>query len=200
MEFKDFPLSYRISQGGIALALVLLMFSRAALNQNAPMNVRIVVGSILGAIVLFSLLVSYYVIVRYPYLSLVQTSDDHFTKHFSMSGTWLYSLLKVLSTLVVLVLMISIVLQGVNDMKKTLVLIYLMIMFGFLNFMTFKYNPVDHPTISTFVRATLGVGVLLFPFFIPAIFLGSVRCSQLLDAAENENSLEFGSPHDDAQM
>ena len=190
IEFKDFPVSYRISQGGIALALVLLTFSRAAFSQNAPPVVRITAGSILGLIVLVSLAVSYYVIVRYPYLSLVPSSDgDYFAKHFSMSGTWLYSLLKVLALAVTAVMIVSLLFAGIDDLPKTLVLIYMMIMLGFLAFLSFAYDPVSHPTIATFIRATLGVGVILFPLFIPAVMLGSLRCTQLLENVSDPDAV-----------
>lgn len=182
LEFKDLPASYRFSQGGIALAMVLLTFSTTAFSQNAPQIVKTIAGSILGLIVLASLTVSYYVIVRYPYLSLVPTQDDdHFAKHFSLSGSWLYTLLKYLALMTILVLLISLVLNGIDDLKKTLILVYVMIMLGFLTFLTFRYDPIRHPTIATFIRATLGIGVLLFPLFLPAVAIGSMRCSQLLE-------------------
>lgn len=182
IEFKDFPMSYRFSQGGIALALVLLTFSRAAFSENSPPIVKIVAGSILGLIVLVSLAVSYYVIIRYPYLSLVQTSDkDYFAKHFSMSGTWLFKLIKALAVAVTAIMIVSIITGGVDEMRKVLVLIYMLIMFAFLIFLTFIYDPDSHPTIATFIRATLGIGVLLFPLFLPAVLIGSLRCRWLLD-------------------
>lgn len=182
IEFKDLPPSYRLSQGGIALALALAIFARAAFSQNTPLVVKIVAGSILGLIVLASLTLSCYVVIRYPYLSLVPTSDeDHFAKHFSLSGTWLYKTLKVLALAATAIMIVAIITGGVDNVGKLITLIYLAIMLGFLIFLSFIYDPVSHPTMATFIRATMGIGVLLFPLFIPALAIGSLRCRWLLE-------------------
>jgi hypothetical protein len=151
-------------------------------SQNALPMVKIVAGAVIGLMVLVSLAVSCYVVIRYPYLSLVPTSDkDHFAKHFSLSGTWLYKVLKLLAVAATAVLIVSIIALGVDDLRKVLTLIYGIIMFGFLIFLTFVYDPVSHPTVATFIRATLGIGILLFPIFLPAVLIGSLRCRWLLD-------------------
>ena len=51
-------------------------------------------------------------------------------------------------------------------------------------FLLVRYNLIAHPTIATFVRVTIGFGVLLFPVYIPALMIGSMRCERLLAKTE----------------
>ena len=61
-------------------------------------------------------------------------------------------------------------------------------------FLTFKYDPVTHPTVATYIRSTIGIGVLLFPIFIPALIVGGIRCRRLLEAQEFAAMMDVESP------
>jgi len=109
-------------------------------------------------------------------------------KYFGSSDSSVYRILKIAALAVVSMVIISALVDGKNNLQESLKLVYFVVMFGFLTFMTFFYRPVSYPTIATFIRATLGVGVLLFPIFIPALIVGSIRCKRLLDNA----SIDYG--------
>jgi hypothetical protein len=69
--------------------------------------------------------------------------------------------------------------------------VYLGFMFGFCMFMAFVYDPVQHPTLATLARATLGMGLLLFPIFLPIVMIGSFRMRRLLDDPSNSVGRAF---------
>lgn len=181
IQFSEFPRSYRYSQSGIAFTLVSLAIFGTFLRA-VPVNGKLVIGAVFAVIVAISLLISNYVIVRYPYISLVEPEDgDHFSKHFASAGSPIYKLIKLLGFLVPIVTVISIFGTGVDTLPKVGVLIYLLILIPFMYFFNFRYDPIKHPTISTMIRSTLGFGIVLFPLFLPSVILGSMRCASMLE-------------------
>ena len=44
---------------------------------------------------------------------------------------------------------------------------YCYVQFAFTVFVCFRYNPTIHPTVSTYIRATLGIGLLYIPMTFP---------------------------------
>lgn len=187
MEFRNYPLSYRFSQRSMALAFA-LMISQVGIIP-LPQNAQVVVGVTIYLIAGISLCVSFYVIVRYPLLSLFEPSGgDQFMKYFASSGGRVYKILKIAALAAVLIVIISMLLDGKNNLQESLKLVYFVAMFGCLLFMTFIYKPASHPAVATFIRATLGVGLLVFPIFIPALIVGSIRYKRLLANA----SIDYG--------
>jgi len=78
-------------------------------------------------------------------------------------------------------MMVSITLHGFSDEWAYFVFGYSSILLAFMIFYATTFRPQTHPTIATFIRATLGLGVVLFPLYIPALIIGSARCKVLLD-------------------
>lgn len=185
-DFSEFPASYKFSQRAIGLASCLAIFARPFFGPNAPPVANNIIGVGLGFLVALALSASVYVIVRYPYLSLVEPADgDQFTKHFGMQPI-VYTILKCLTILTVLTLMLSMLIFGFNGPHALLMFGYLSIMLAFLVFHAFIYTPIQYPTIATFLRSTVGLGLLLLPFYLPFILIGSIRCRSLLDRANAE--------------
>lgn len=184
---QQFPISYRIAQGGLAISLALMFNIRTLFNPNVPIIVRSVAGTILGVVVLIALFAGYYVIIRYPFLSLVEVEGgDRFDQKFQSANGRVYFVLKLLSTIVVAILLMTIALMGFDNIRQLAMFSYLATTLGFLAFFTFIYHPIKHPTVSTFIRATLGLGIFLFPFFLPAILIGSRRCNRLLKSVGDQ--------------
>ena len=181
LDFSEFPASYRLSQGAIGLASCLALFARAIFRPNVPPLVSGIFGFALLSIVAVGLLSSVYVIIRYPFLSLVEPADgDQFTKHFGMHPI-VYKILSCLAILVILFLMFTIVFLGINGERSILFLCYLAVTLAFLIFHAFFYTSVQYPTVATFLRSTVGLGVLLLPLYLPVILLGAIRCRRLLN-------------------
>lgn len=186
-SYKSLPLSYRISQSGIAFALLSTVSLSSFFRAPVPLPFRIFLGVVLAGIIVTSLLTSYYVIIRYPFLSLVQTKDpDPFARHFSSADGRLYFFLKLLTMVCILVSLPLTVMKGLDTLPSILLFCDTLFVLGFLIFFTFWYQPIRHPTVSTFVRSTLGLGIPLFPLFLPAIWIGSLRCSKMLEHAAAE--------------
>lgn len=187
MQFKDLPLSYRIAQGGIAGCLFAWLTIAKSGFHKWPENVKWIVVGIVVAIAILSLIVASYVIVRYPYLSLVP-ANDFFAANTSQSIKPLGRVLGCLSLFVLTMLFVVCVLSiagvmvgGLKGNQLVVAVIYLPLMIGFVGFLTIFYSLEKYPVIATFIHVTLGIGILFFPLYLPAIFIGSVRCKALLD-------------------
>ena len=182
IQFSEFPLSYRLSQGSIFLALFSTYAILKAIAANLPPPARTVIVSLVLSAILFGLVVSSYTIIRYPYLSLVST-DDYFLKAFPTSSSCLYTTLKLTAILTVAMLAFSSCIDGLQ-VRELPVFFYMLLMLAFLIFLTFVYDPLAHPTISTYIRTTLGIGIIFFPIFLPILLIASWRCRSMLDQAE----------------
>ena len=183
--FEEFPQSYRWSQAGIGAALIALAVGRPFV-RIFPQPIQGAALGILAAVVICSLLTSHYVIIRYPFISLVPPDDgDPYAKHFPSHGSWIYIVLKVFALITPAGIAAVIVLVGFKDWISVLVFTYCIILTLFMLFFIFVYDPIKHPTISTFVRSTLGLGIALYPIYALTIFIGSFRCRRALNNAEN---------------
>lgn len=180
LRFQDFPRSYYWSQKGIGFALVTLAVGGMVL-RICPAVLRAIVLSCLGLLVFCCLLLSHYVVIRYPYISLVEPEDgDSFSRHFASAGSSLYVFLKVAGLLVPFLIATAIWVTGFQDIASTLTFAYCIPLIVFMSYFIVAYDSVQHPTITTFVRSTLGLGVPLYPFYIVTIVIGVVRCRHLL--------------------
>jgi hypothetical protein len=98
IEFRNFPLSYRFCQGSMLTVLVLAASTTSAYVGRGPSVVKIGFACLFGLFVIASLIVSVYVVVRYPYLSLLRPIDgDHFDKQIGPNANRLVRILKILA-------------------------------------------------------------------------------------------------------
>jgi hypothetical protein len=177
-KFSEFPASYRYSQLGVFLSVCSLFFGRQLFRGMIPMDVKRLILSTVGLVVLFSLLLSCYVIIRYPYLSLIEPDDGDLYSRFVRARRWMLKFLGV-STSVSLVLLS--VMQFLVSKTWSWWPLYGLTLALFVIFLTFFYRSEYYPTIATFLRATLGAGIFFFPLFIPVLLIGSFRCQRLLN-------------------
>lgn len=186
MQFKDLPFSYRLAQGGMVGCLGAWLTIGSGFNQW-PEIMKWIFGGVVVSIAVFSLVVASYVIVRYPYLSLVPT-NDFFATNTSQSIKPIARVLGCLSLFVFTMLFIVFVLNiaglragPLNRNQLWVAVLYLPLMIGFVGFLTLFYSSEKYPVVATFIHVTLGIGILFFPLYLPAIFIGSVRCKALLN-------------------
>jgi hypothetical protein len=186
-SFREFPLSVRIAQRSwitaVAIPLVLI-------RVIAKLKVPWVVQSIFGIAGLFAL-VGYvstcWVLVRYPYIGMVDSSDgDLYSKYVDQLG----ALVKKLLGLCAVVCLCFALVAPLRDGKLT-GLDILWLLYGgstllFLLFILLRFNRFDHPAVATLLRCTLGFGIPLFPLFVPALLVGSQRAKRLLDEAQEQ--------------
>ena len=152
---------------------------------------QIVVWSLIGGIAISAVLTSCYVVIRYPYISLVSTSDeDTFAKQYASPRLLLVA--KVVFTLGLFVFCLLSTNAALNAdgfrIDRVAVMLYFFIQFFFTLFLCFWYQPVTHPTIATFIRSTLGIGLVVVPLVLPILLIGSIRCRHLLAAASLASS------------
>ena len=184
IPFREFPKSYRFTQGAIGFTFVAIALGSVALRA-CPKFLRMCILVVLGLIVLTALIASHYVIIRYPFISLVESEDaDPFSKHFASSGSWIYKVLKILGLITPAMFVFGIALTGgLNETPRLIAFVYCLMLTAFMLFFTFFYKPLKHPTVTTFIRSTLGLGIPLYPIFAITIFIGAWRCRNLLDDA-----------------
>ena len=185
-SFREFPLSVRIAQRSWITAVTIPL---VMLQVIARMKVPWVAQSIFGISGLFAL-VGYvstcWVLVRYPYIGMVDSSDgDLYSKYVGPLGR----VPKILGTCAVVCLCIALIV--LSQKGKLTGIEILWILYGgstllFLLFILFRFNRFDHPAVATLLRCTLGFGIPLFPLFVPALLVGSQRAKRLLDEAQEQ--------------
>ncbi|MCY2997199.1 MAG: hypothetical protein NT168_03740 [Planctomycetota bacterium] len=185
-RFREFPLSVRIAQRSWITAVTIPL---VMLQVIARMKVPWVAQSIFGISGLFAL-VGYvstcWVLVRYPYIGMVDSSDgDLYSKYVGPLGR----VPKILGTCAVVCLCIALIAlsqKGKLTGIEILWILYCGSTLLFLLFILFRFNRLDHPAVATLLRCTLGFGIPLFPLFVPALLVGSQRAKRLLDEAQEQ--------------
>ncbi|MFO0013511.1 MAG: hypothetical protein ACK553_12260 [Planctomycetota bacterium] len=179
--YVEFPLSIRIAQRSMLLAVLIPIL---LVRQLRFPWLRFAVLSASGACAAVGFIATYYAVVRYPYMGLVDAVDgDLFSKYIESQKKWV----QVAAILICLVIAIAGVVVPMLDGRivvlEWVVILYAAAVLVFVMFLLFYYDPTDHPTIATFLRCSMGLGIFLYPFFVPALVIGSMRVDRLLDEA-----------------
>ncbi len=188
LDLEDLPTSYTLSQRLMLVAFAASLSYRKVAVLQIPDFARSILLCSIAAIVLLSVLLTSYVVVRYPYLALVRTRKADvffsiFTSRF-LRGVMKAVGLSILS-LLTLGLTHAVLNEGLNDLRAVILLAYVAVVFAFVFYLSFIHNPRTHPTVATFVRSSLGIGVLLVPVLLPALIVGSMRCRRLLNPSSD---------------
>lgn len=186
IPYRKLPRSYRWSQSIMLVSPMAIASGRQVLflpNQQGEPIVQIIGWSLVLGISLFAVITSCYVTLRYPYLSLVATSkDDLFTKQWTSpkisaiaKGVFPLGLLGFcfLSTTAMLA-------TERLQPARIAATYYFYVQFAFTLFLCLRYDPITHPTVSTYIRSTLGIGLLYIPITFPVLIMGSIRCKRTL--------------------
>ena len=193
LSFEDLPLSFRLSQRSMLAAVGILLLSQTLRVQQWPIAARWWLAAVVSTIVCFALFISAYVVIRYPFISLVETSDeDIFAQTFTSKTLTRLTKATALTILGVILLSMALVLftKGNLTVFYAISIIYVTVLFGFVCYVCFFYDAESHPTLATFIRSTLGVGIVLSPLFLPILAVGSYRCRLMLDAEIKRQQLE----------
>jgi hypothetical protein len=185
-QFKDFPLSYRVAQFSVTFTLIsLVIVGRIISKPILPDPIRFLIIAVLLTAISVSLLASSYVVVRYPFLSLVEPGDgDFFSQHFPSRRKLIFRILGLGFVCMFAVMVVTLISSGKGGPGKVWIMLYCISMIPALLFLIFIYKPIAYPTVATYLRATLGIGIPLIPIMFPLILIGSVRCRRLLHQAE----------------
>ena len=186
-KFREFPLSVRVAQRSwiTAVAIPLLL-----LRVIAKMKIPWVVQGIFGVSGLFALIgyvSTCWVLVRYPYIGMVDSSDgDLYSKYVDQLGALVKKLLGLCAVVCLCFALVAPLRDGKLTGLEVLWLLYGGSTLLFLLFILFRFNRFDHPAVATLLRCTLGFGIPLFPLFVPALLVGSQRAKRLLDEAQEQ--------------
>ena len=186
-KFREFPLSVRVAQRSwiTAVAIPLLL-----IRVIAKMKIPWVVQGIFGVSGLFALIgyvSTCWVLVRYPYIGMVDSSDgDLYSKYVDQLGALVKKLLGLCAVVCLCFALVAPLRDGKLTGLEVLWLLYGGSTLLFLLFILFRFNRFDHPAVATLLRCTLGFGIPLFPLFVPALLVGSQRAKRLLDEAQEQ--------------
>jgi hypothetical protein len=118
---------------------------------------------------------SFYSIARYPYLNMATGGGPN----IALSSRWIWlalgSILYLLAPLLALA-----ILGNLDEPGAALALEYLSIELLFVGFLLTSYRKEKHPTIATALEITFGIGIVLFPIYVPTLVIGSIRCRRFL--------------------
>jgi len=192
IQYKQLPRSYRWSQSMMLASVIAIIAARQVLfmpNQQGQALVQITGWSLMFGMSAFAVIVCCYVVLRYPYISLVATSnDDLFTKQWTSSK--ISALAKLVFPLGLLIFCImcthAMLVAERLEFARIAATYYCYVQFAFTVFVCFRYNPITHPTVSTYIRATLGIGLLYIPITFPVLIIGSIRCKRILGLAADD--------------
>ena len=185
-SFREFPLSVRVAQRSWITAVTIpFVMLQVIAKLKVPWVAQSVFG-LSGFVALVGYITTCWVLVRYPYIGMVDSSDgDLFSKYVGPLGR----VPKILGTFGVVCLCIAFI--ALSQKGKLTGLDILWLLYGgstllFLLFILLRFNRFDHPAVATLLRCTLGFGIPLFPLFVPALLVGSQRAKRLLDEAQEQ--------------
>lgn len=154
------------------------------------MKIPWVVKTILGAAGFFALvgfLATCWVVARYPYIGMVDAADgDLYSKYIEKTSMFLKKLVGLLLTIGLALSLFAPMGDGNITGAELLWLSYGGCTLVFVLFVLLRYNRFDHPAVATLLRCSMGLGIPLFPLFLPAIIIGSSRAKRLLSQAQEE--------------
>ena len=178
-EIHDLPSLARWSYQGIATSFVLASVAKVVLElikmaipgiDPAANNLFFVLVIVLWAPAAFGLLCGYITIIRYPYLSrVIQVTDPIISEPRSL--IW-----RLLGVLLIFVGLLCLATSLMPDTLQILILtLYIATTFIFAGFILCFYSRSKYATIATFLDVTMRIGFILFPLYLPALFVGYIR-------------------------
>jgi len=185
--YREFPLSVRIAQRSWLTALAIPVLSMRILAKiKIPWVLQTIFG-VTGLVALVGFVATCWVIVRYPYIGMIDAADgDLYAKYIEKVSLFVKKLVGICVAIILGVALYSPMRDGNINGLELLWLLYGACTMIFLLFVLIKFNRFDHPTVATLLRCTMGLGILLFPLFLPALIVGSQRAKRLLGQAQDQ--------------
>jgi len=184
--FREFPLSVRIAQRSWITAMAIPLFSFRLAKVKIPWVVPTIIA-VTGFFALIGFVATCWVIVRYPYIGLVDAADgDVYSKYVEKSSVFLKKLLGVMLAMGLALALYLPIHDGKITGVELLWLLYGGAVLMFLLFVMLKFNRFDHPAVATLLRCSMGLGIPLFPLLLPALIVGSGRAKRLLAEAQEQ--------------
>jgi hypothetical protein len=185
--FREFPLSVRIAQRSWITALAIPVLSiRVLAKIKVPWVVQTILG-IAGLLAFVGFLATCWVIIRYPFIGMVDAADgDLYAKYIEKTSLLIKKFVGLCLAIGLGISLYIPIADGRITGAELLWMTYAGIDLVFVLFLLFKYHRFDHPTTATLLRCSMGLGVLFFPLFLPAVIVGSGRAKRLLGEAQEQ--------------
>jgi hypothetical protein len=176
-DLERLPLSYRLSQALMLAALATLASMAWGLLSQVPQELKVALATLAGTCVASSLLVSGYVVIRFPLLSLAPAIvGDRFDVQIGTRHRRLVMLLRILALVFFVTGAVLVPWKGLDTVVELLFVGYAVVMIPVLVWLLFAYDSVSSPIVATLSRSTFGIGIVAFPLYLPLLFIGAMRC------------------------
>lgn len=147
------------------------------LLSHVPHELKIALAMLAGTCIALSLLVSGYVVIRFPLLSLSPAiAGDTFDVQIGTRHRRLVMLLRILALVFFGVGAILVPWRGLDSAVELLFLCYSVVMIPVLVWLIFAYESAANPIVATLARSTFGVSLALLPLYAPLLVIGAMRC------------------------
>ncbi len=188
--FSEFPLGVRVAQRSLIAAIAIPLCLRSVLRGKMP-RVAIAIGMASGMCALVGLVATFYVVIRYPYIGMLDAIDgDLYSKYIGNTSKLVLRILAVAGILLTIAIMIVPALDNKISGQDIVIMVYCASILCFLLFLVFYYDRMDYPAVATFLRCSLGIGIPLVPLFLPALVYGSYRAAKLLEQVDRELEID----------
>ena len=186
--YRQFPLSIRLAQRSWSIVVIPLLIAGKLGFRNNPFASFLV--AVAGCCALVGYCATCYAIIRYPFMGIIDAADgDLYARHIEKKvSKFLLNLLGVLLLFGIGFSLFASISDGKISPPEAIWWVYGGITWVFLLFLRVRYHRIDHPTISILLRCTLGFATILFPLFLWAVIIGSLRARRLLDDESPDRS------------
>ena len=186
------PLEVRVSSGLIVVSLLLLAIGNWLLKRlrlvapdlAASVTPELLRGATIVAAVpgVIGMVLSIYTVARYP----DTWSRVGGTLQIFPVRRWLWCILGGLCYLIAIILTAVAITDETLPLWPSIAMGYAAMVLIFVGYLLTFFRAAKHPAVATFLYLTAGMGVLVFPLYIPSLIIGTIRYHRIRESQEHE--------------
>ena len=186
------PLEVRISSGLIVVSLLLLAIGNWLLKRlrllapdlAASITPELLRGAAIVAVVpgVIGMALSIYTVARYP----DTWSRVGGTLQIFPVRRWLWCILGGLCYLIAVILVAGVITEETLSLRTAMAMGYAAMVLIFVGYLLTFFRAAKHPAVASFLYLTAGIGVLVFPLYVPSLIIGTIRYRRIRETQERE--------------
>ena len=186
------PLEVRISSGLIVVSLLLLAIGNWLLKRlrllapdlAASITPELLRGATIVAVVpgVIGMALSIYTVARYP----DTWSRVGGTLQIFPVRRWLWCILGGLCYLIAVILVAGVITEETLSLRTAMAMGYAAMVLIFVGYLLTFFRAAKHPAVASFLYLTAGIGVLVFPLYVPSLIIGTIRYRRIRETQERE--------------
>ncbi len=186
------PIEVRISSGLIVVSLLLLAIGNWLLKRlrlvapdlAASITPELLRGATIVAAVpgVIGMALSIYTVAHYP----DTWSRVGGTLQIFPVRRWLWCILGGLCYLIAVILVAGVITEETLSLRTAMAMGYAAMVLIFVGYLLTFFRAAKHPAVASFLYLTAGIGVLVFPLYIPSLIIGTIRYHRIRETQERE--------------